>query len=197
MVRFFITFLFQILGVRRHNNFIRCRFCLSFFIDDSVLNLKPIALDYDVYLIYWIKSLVPLIDDGVMASFVRENSWVNPYLSDIEFKSRVPLSLVTSSFILKLFRGLFDFIFNGRFGEYVDNKLKKLQLSRVNRKILFVEDPSGIIANDHILKFHNVDMRRSYRSLWLDKYSKDQLITSDPKQLLEIKNAQQAQTPQG
>jgi len=57
LVRSFVTFLLQILGVRRHGKKISKRFCLSFFIDESVMDLSKIALENDIYLAFWIKIL--------------------------------------------------------------------------------------------------------------------------------------------
>lgn len=173
LVRAFVTFIFSILGVRRHGNKIAGRFCLSFFVDDEFLDLSGIALKNDIYLAFWIKSLVPVLDDGVSKEFFIKNTWIGTYFENDSFSWNFRTQVIlrpggVSARFLKL-------IFDGDFGDFIEKKLKSWQLKRADKKAAKISDRSGLIMNEHILKFHNNDRRREYRSLWMEKFENDKI----------------------
>lgn len=180
LVRAFVTFLFSILGVRRHGDKIAGRFCLSFFVDDEFLDLSGIALKNDVYLAFWIKSLVPVLDDGVSKEFFVKNKWIENYLEndfetgDFKEKLRDEFGEITLKFngFLKRF---FEWISDGSLGNFVENRLKNWQLKRAVKKAESISDNSGLLMNEHILKFHNIDRRREYRGLWMKNFGNDKI----------------------
>lgn len=169
-VRIFITALLHVLGVRRHGDKISGRFCLSFFVDDSYLNLSKIAIENDIYLAFWVKNIVPIIDDGVSDEFLKANVWARGYFensSDFE---------IDNSRILKRYsflRGFLKWILSGWFGNVFEKWMKNWQLRRAGRKSLVATDKASLLVAEHVLKFHNVDRRREYRGLWLEKYGED------------------------
>ncbi len=164
LVRTFVTFIFQILGVRRHGKKISGRFCLSFFVDDSALNLERMALDNDIYLAYWCRNLKPVIDDGVFAELARENYWTGKYFSEKEF-------VLGGGKILKM--KMFESIFDGGFGDFLERRFKNWQMKRANEKLKFAPETANILIDEHILKFHNLDRRREYRREWLEKFGSE------------------------
>lgn len=142
--RFFITLLLHFLGVRRHGGKIAGRFCLSFFMDDSDLDLSRIAIENDYYLAYWCKTMIPFIDRGIIEKFESANKWV-PGLKlrrDCLLPDKKPF--LESTFFL-------------------ENFLAGWQKKRILQKINSLERPHGIIVSDHMLKFHNVDRRAELR----------------------------------
>lgn len=175
-VRTFITFLFHFFGVRRHGNKIAERFCLSFFIDDSALNLENMAIDKDIYLAFWIKSILPLIDDGVSREFVLANDWACEYFERSE-DFRIDESRVAyeKSFIGRFFEILLD----GVFGNFIENQLCKWQQKRACAKMEIAQDSASLLVNDHVLKFHNIDRRTEYRNRWIKTYGNDAKLTGE------------------
>lgn len=176
LVRTFVTAIFQILAVRRHGMKISGRFCLSFFVDESAVNLEKIALKKDIYLAYWCRSMVPLIDDEFSDSFIRKNSWANDYFEE-------NLVLDTSRILKigktkRLLNRIFSWIFNGKFGDFCEQKLMNWQLKRAKEKSLSASGEASLIINEHMLKFHNVDRRKKYASLWDEKF-KDLKLTDE------------------
>ncbi len=165
LVRTLVTFILQILGVRRHGKKIAGRFCLSFFVDDSALNLETIALDSDIYLAYWCRNLRLVIDDGVFSEFANENSWTAKYFEEKGF-------VLEKERVLKIFRfqKKFENILNGDFGNFLERYLKNWQMKRANEKLKFVPETADILISEHILKFHNLDRRREYSKDWLGKF---------------------------
>ncbi len=174
-VRTFATILFHLLGVRRHGKKVAGRFCLSFFVDDSALGLSPLSIDDDLYLAFWISSMVVLIDDGVSEEFFDSNRWAHRYFdTGLRFGTTHP---VKSNLFLDLIRGVLSSIFSGGFGNSLEGLLSRWQIKRANKKQSRLSDASGIVVNEHVLKFHNVDRRKHYRDLWRKKFG-DKKLTS-------------------
>lgn len=169
IVRSFVTVLLQIFGVRRHGKKIAGRFCLSFFVDDSSLDLSRIAIENDVYLAYWMNTLKPIIDDGVSMEFLRANSWLSDYFENI----------IPEEHVLVPKEKTFESIFDGKVGTKLENFLKKWQTKRAHKKLEKLEDKSGIFMDDHILKFHNEDKRKIFTEKWIQKYGSDFKVTDE------------------
>ena len=50
--------------------------CMSFFLSDHTLTIADMKITpEDPYLTYWVRALVPLVDDGVFAQFWRADGW--------------------------------------------------------------------------------------------------------------------------
>jgi hypothetical protein len=60
--RICFTLILTLLGQRKTTKKHAGKFCLSFFITENYLNLENIAIKNDIYLKYWIESLVPIIN---------------------------------------------------------------------------------------------------------------------------------------
>lgn len=180
LVRTIVTFIFSILGVRRHGNKIAGRFCLSFFVDDEFLDFSKIALENDIYLAFWIKNLVPVVDDGVSREFFMKNIWIDNYfesdfvIEDLQEKLMDEYGQV----VIKpkgFLKNFLTWIFDGRFGNFVEKKLKNWQMKRAEKKTNAIPDTIGLMIGEHILKFHNVDRRREYRGLWMKNFGQDKI----------------------
>lgn len=175
LVRILVVFWFQILGVRRYGEKITGRFCLSFFVDDSALDLSSVALKQDVYLAYWMKSMVIVADDGVSKNFLEANSWVEDY-----FESGAVNDLKRAPFSWKIVhRGFWQCVFQYKFGDFLERNLKNWQMKRAKGKATALPDASGIVVSEHMLKFHNNDRRLKYRQVWLQLFGENTKITDD------------------
>jgi len=174
LVRTFVTFILHILGVRRHGKKISGRFCLSFFVDDSALNLEKMALENDIYLAYWCRNLKPLIDDGVFGKFANENSWTAKYFEKKDFE-------LSDERVLKFSRWQkkFENILNGKLGNFLEEMFKKWQIKRANEKLKFVPSTADILISEHILKFHNLDRRREYSKDWIARFGAETKVDEE------------------
>ncbi len=180
IVRTFVTLILHVLGVRRHNEKVAGRFCLSFFVDEDGMDMRRIALEDDIYLAYWAKTMISLIDDGVSDEFVKINSWMGKYFDDdlVIDKSKV----VTKE---NLLRKIFAWTLGGWMGGKIEKMLMKWQMRRAREKMVGVNmDVASLVVEEHILKFHNVDRRKEYRKKWFDKY--DQQVKIDGEKMLSL-----------
>jgi hypothetical protein len=161
--RFFLTLFTSLFGVRRHGDKIRKRFCLSFYMTDENLSLRKIAqAPYDIYLAYWLKTLEPVA--GTYSSyktFINVNcTWLKPYFHKINlhtrrYRRRKPWHKKVKS-RLELWFG----------SKKWENRFKTKQLERIHKKQSAIEDQSGTIISENMLKFHNKDQRSDIRKNW-------------------------------
>jgi hypothetical protein len=78
IVRSLMTLIFFTLGVWRKGSDIREHFCLSFFITKKAMDLRSIAIEDDIYLLGWIKTLKPILNhNDTYDEFLKANhEWV-------------------------------------------------------------------------------------------------------------------------
>lgn len=174
-VRTLVTALLHSLGVRRYGKKVAGRFCLSFFVDESTTDLSRIAFDDDVYLAFWMKSMKPVIDNGFTDAFLSENEWARSYFespADFKISKRrlLPVGQVNA-----LFNSMFAFAFGGSIGDFFEKKLSVWQKKRALRKAALSSRESNLVVTDHMLKFHNIDRRKSYRDKWRAKFGDKKL----------------------
>lgn len=175
IVRFFVTLILHLMGVRRHGKKVAGRFCLSFFIDDSALDLSSLAIEKDIYLAYWVKSVVPLLDDGVHLEFLSQNRWVEEYFErDESFDSDVAC-LGGGDFAAKFF----EMVFGGRVGDFIEKWLKNWQMRRALKKAKNAGGEASLVVKEHVLKFHNIDRRREYRNRWFQTYGESTKLSRE------------------
>lgn len=136
----------------------------TFFVSDRAMDLQKLAIEGgDPYLVYWISSLVPLIDDGVMDEFKKENRWILDILPNASscslarFRRSVRMSLpftISDKILLRL-----------------EGLAKKLSLKRFPSQIREqINKSSHVIVNDDMLKFHVHDDRARIRDNWQKLY---------------------------
>lgn len=127
--------------------------CLSFFIDETALNLEPLSLTpTDPYLRYWFLSLLPLYDDGVGQSLWKENEklrgntpfaipWmVNPDLQINPAHIRIPSV------------------------SFLDQFARRAQEQVLPTEIQTEAGDTSVVRNAHVLKFHTQDARAEIRA---------------------------------
>lgn len=183
IVRSFVTAILHLAGVRRHGKKVAGRFCLSFFVDDSVLDLSPIAIEDDVYLRVWIKTLLPVLDDGVSQEFFRANAW-----ADENFEPLIRVNKPVFFFGKSRLKRMFSWFLSGTIGNFIENKLSTWQLDRARQKAKNLPDPANLLISEHILKFHNYDRRREYRGLWQAKFGNAKISLDKFRQLSVERN---------
>lgn len=188
-VRFFVTVILSFFCLRRHGRKITNRVCLSFFITDDNLDLQSIALPSlrhsdpdvasgeeslpDIYLIYWITQLIPLINrDETLEKFWQANHWVKNYLANFSFESQLPdYHQIKIPAWVEGWRQIHEKLTAGSIGDWREGALRWLQLKKIaKKKEAKARTPiihsNGVVINDQMLKFHEEDRREEYREKW-------------------------------
>lgn len=162
LARLMITLLLHVLRLRRHGRFVANRICLSFFITDAAFNLKRVALaPFDIYLLYWIAELRPVLDDGAYSEFRKYNRWALRRFPKVKSE----LAPYRPSKIA----AVLEFLLRGILGTLIEKPLQRWQLGRIKRRPKNPDPDVHIVASPHILKFHEKDRRRMYREAWQDE----------------------------
>lgn len=128
--------------------------CLSYFVDDSALDLSSHMLPGDdPYFRFWFLSLLPLFDDGVATDLWKANASIlshhpnaRPWIVAEDLRVHRPWwRLPTVSFLDPLASRLHERI--------ISSKLKAMR-----------NQDTRVIINAHVLKFHADDGRELFRS---------------------------------
>jgi hypothetical protein len=163
VARYCLTLLTSILRLRRHGKKTRKRFCLSFYLSETKLNLEQIKLEGDdLYLAYWLKTLKPIAGKHrVYRKLIEENQvWLGQYFnspsdSRRRFRRRNKLQRRVKK-TLEFFLG----------SERREIKQMNWQLSRAREKYIKLNDKRGTIIKEDILKFHDNDKREEIANAW-------------------------------
>ncbi len=164
--RFFMKFLTQIFGIRVHHEKIAGRFCLSFFVIETSMNLSPIAHSFDPHLAYFVLSTKPFFGFQTHRDFLKANeAWVGRYFRrSLQWsggeQKRYPAANCLrwiSEKILSLFGG---------FGESYFAKQLERRDQIHNKK--FPKSTSIIMRRD-IFKFHEHDPREEIAKKFLER----------------------------
>lgn len=166
LVRFLTGIFLHVLGVRRHGKKVAARFCLSFYIDQSVRDFDPIMLsDGDVYMHFWIATLLPIIGEKEYDHFIEANQKTVsdhfPHWSkDARKKFLAPKEVGGK------FQHLCERFFLTKIGTFVEQKITSLQKSKMAYIPVSLTSEASVVVTDHMLKFHNKDRRKKYRDEW-------------------------------
>ena len=163
LVRFLLTAITSFLHLRRHGQKIASRFCLSFYLDDKSLNLENIQIcPGDIYLRYWVNTVLPVYDDGIYDDFCDQNAWLDDSLSN-RYSYRPGLKRRTDSKRTRL-KKLCEKYLSGKAGDMAEVMCKKIQLAKMsrNKMSLSKQSDSRVVISDHMLKFHEGDRRLEY-----------------------------------
>lgn len=172
-VRFFVVLLLKLFGLYRQKNNSQDKVCASFFLTTEGLNLENITLAKkpDIYLVYWVTQLIPLINrEKCLEKFWQENAWINKYLVNIKFEKNIEDFNLLREGWERRFRILKEIILRNGFGDMVERFFRYLQLKKMSQhkeKQRVVD--SAVIVNDKMLKFHEEDRRILFQDLWLTK----------------------------
>ncbi len=131
--------------------------CLSFFVSDSALDLGGVRKQpSDPHFAHWTLSMIPIVDDGVMDDFFRENAWAwakfpNATRSHMARYRRPKQMRPRFSSSMSKLEGL----------------LRPFQEKRLPSKIQNMMNKStDVVVNESMLKFHTNDRRDHYRDLF-------------------------------
>ena len=138
----------------------------TFFISDEALDISNIAIeDGDPYLAFWTRSLIPMVDDGVMGEFWSANRWAHELLPN----STTPMlaSYRRGMSALKVSNTLHSTLKAVRLQKLFNLVARRISMMRFPESIRSEMNRSTrVIVNDCMLKFHTKDRRQEIKTLW-------------------------------
>jgi hypothetical protein len=159
LVRILVTFVFQILWVRKTPKHHAWRFCLSFFSTINSLNFSKFALEEDIYLYFWVLYFKPILDiNNNYNKFVEQNNTWSDFskYSNIISENKKHITCSKNISDKSIFSKLWDIF---------DILLKKIFLPKTLKHYEKIWKPYGVIINSDMLKFHNWDVRKKMREI--------------------------------
>lgn len=177
LTRLLITAVLHLTGLRRHGNKVANRICLSFFVTDAGLNIRSILFEpYDLYAAYWISELHPVLDDGTAhQELLDANDWVAPFVPHYYETRAEP---VRPSRLSRIGRAIFDTYL----GDWLEQRLSAWQQQRIRTRPPNPDPDVLIVATDRMLKFHEKERRKTYRTEWERRMRR---FGYDPKLILD------------
>ncbi|MBP6945093.1 hypothetical protein KBD61_04735 [Patescibacteria group bacterium] len=130
--------------------------CLSFFIDDSALELNTLQLTQDdPYFRHWFLSLLPLVDDGIGQQLWEANTAI---------LKRHPLS---SMWMVHPELGISLPLIRFPFLSALEERAKRAQMNVLPKGIKErANRATDVVVNDHVLKLHATDNRGVFRETY-------------------------------
>lgn len=137
-------------------------FCFSFFSTTDALQMEPLKVDPDdYYLAYWMKSLVPMFDEGgVMGQLSALNKWADVMLPNARTRDVHPVH--TRAFRVRL-------PLAERLLEPFARSVQRQRFPKALREL--ANQDSRVIITDDILKFHDNDRRLEFKQQFNDLFS--------------------------
>jgi hypothetical protein len=154
--------LLHILGLRRHGKRVAKRICLSFYISESKMNLDYIAdKNLGFFVAYWIGQCTPILSIGkTYKDFREQNSWIYKYLPNIGNNITDYYINFKRPFLANTTKKTLELILRSDFFERVARWIQMIVIDKSQKKW---GNPSSVITNDFILKFHPEDLRVEYK----------------------------------
>jgi len=149
--RIILTFILFILRQRKNKHAHAWKFCLSFFIDETHLSLESIAIKNDIYLFFWISSLIPITNkENTFEKFMKNNSSWCKIDDKLDLKNSTKTLWKTSKFSTSCW-------------DFCEKLCKSIFLPRTKKSFQKLWKPFWVIIWDNILKFHDADKRIQIR----------------------------------
>lgn len=176
LTRFLMSVVLRLARLRTYGLRTKDRVCLSFFLSDDSLDVAGLALPEeagqpDIYLIYWLTQLAPLINrEQTLEKFWQANSWVSQYLPNFSFaglaESRQEIG---EGGLARGVRKFLELIFFGWLGDRLEKFFFQWQEQRLRERLAAKIGSGGVALGPKIIKLHENDRRAFYRCRWLEK----------------------------
>lgn len=167
LTRLLVTGLMHVIGVRRHGLRVADRVCLSFYVDEDGLDMSRFALaEGDPYLIQWTRRVVPLFSiSGTYERFWKANvAWLASELREPLPYRTIPLRTVDDSLFSRLKRTALEYILFP-FAPFLESFARSFERRHMrdaaSRHIRLTH--TGVVIDNHTLKFHEEDRRVFFR----------------------------------
>ncbi len=167
--RFVLTALLAVFGKRPKPGHEAGTICLSFFASADALDLHSITVENDIYLSYWLATLVPVFDPTSIAPRLLDANRSLLPNTRVDHLREVSEALVGGPVVLlaRLLAWPGAFLVN-----LLRNPLKQWQMQRFPKAITDAAQEKGhhVVITDTMLKFHTTDRREEYKLAWKKRY---------------------------
>lgn len=157
-VRSIIIVMFRVLRVYKTRVKIKDRFCFGFFVSQKKEDLHPLLLKpSDPYLVFWLASLRPILENVEYQNFMHENSWLKTYFPNFDSKDRLG-TIKEPSMFLKSAKFLLEVLLLLP-AAILEPILRWIHISHTFKLAENNTVTSTTVANAEMLKLHAYDVR--------------------------------------
>lgn len=141
----------RVTGVNRH-----AKFSPEFWLGDTVLELRPFALERDYYLSFWLADVVQVWPGGEPKALWRANPWLKDDLP-IAWRSprRISWPVGRASYGCQWVERLLG----GSWGNALEKKFKEVQQKIITRNLKRLGVNPSVVTEDNVIKLHFNDRR--------------------------------------
>jgi hypothetical protein len=173
--RVLVSALTACLGVRRHDNLWENRVCLNHYKTTNNLWMKYQSLYNAQVYAHWF----PLLNFDLFKKLQKENEgWMKKYLGNFTESEIIDKRVVGKSRGADVIRRFFEFILGGSLGNWIEKKLKRAQIRRIEKKGGKYIKGGRIVLEDNELSFHPDSPERQVLDCF-NKKSKEAGLRSD------------------
>lgn len=174
VTRFLVTMMLSLFGLRRNKKRTKDKICLSFYITDQALNLSDIQIvKPDVYLVYWLRNLMPLYDpNNVLAHIINANAWIYDHTNPTFVRDTLHRYTAEQKRFGLFMKRTLQSLWKGAYGDILEKQSRHIQKQRMKKNTDSVQDEkdSRVIVTDEMLKFHENDRRLLFKQMWEERY---------------------------
>lgn len=163
ITRFILLILTELLGVRIHGEDAKDKLCLSFMLSDAEMSLNTMALkNGDIYLNYWLQTLLPVYDRGYFNYFMNTNLTHADQKASREHNYYSRYRVAPINFLRQLFGCILWVL------KYFRDALQTYQWNKMSpqKRSLATGLGTEVILTKQMLKFHDNDRRWLYAQSW-------------------------------
>lgn len=173
IARLIVTAVLRLFGLARTKRKEINRVCLSFYATTDALDMSKVTItDPDIYLMYWVRSLMPIYDpENLYHTVQQENTWIDTFITAQEscLLSQDKQAMTTT--LSRRVKQLFERMWTGTVGDLIEKQAKEIQKTKMKFRFDSVRDEpdSRVVITDDMLKFHENDRRVQYREEWEER----------------------------
>ena len=140
-------------------------FCMNYYVDEAGLEIG----EKNIYTAIEIATLVPMRGKRIISDFLEANAWTKEYLPQYETRGGEVPETNKGLFSRKIER-----IFNGRLGEWLDNRLMLITDKRWQKKVRYNHKNDkgfniGMMVNKHFSKPNPVFFQDKVLEIYSEK----------------------------
>ena len=136
----------------------------------DALNLRPLAIEDDVYLAHWLHELYPVYDEaGIARRSYVENGWLRSVLPGTRVQAPSHRRALPSAWLAG--KRACERALDAALGDRLERWAKRHQLAWLPSTLRAAAGTgaSDVVLSDTVLKFHDRDRRAEIRDLYREK----------------------------
>jgi hypothetical protein len=165
--RFFTTALMKLFRQRPGQQRPSKAICLSFYMTEEALNLKPLQQSgHDIHFAYWCAQVYPVTGYNLFKRYAQSNPWLHDYFQSLQWTIPTPLRSFEISPVERFTQAILELL---TYPQFIEHALRRLQY-RLFPNILreMANRDTRVMLNQNILKLHTNDRRKDVRDSFED-----------------------------